>query len=65
MADIPLAIQFAALAFLLVLSGFFAMSETGMMAINRYRLRALERTGNRGARLASELLRQTDKLLSV
>ena len=65
MDEIPLAIQFAALVFLLVLSGFFAMAETGMMAINRYRLRALERTGNRGARLASELLRRTDRLLSV
>jgi Mg2+/Co2+ transporter CorB len=41
------------------------MAETGMMAVNRYRLRALERTGHRGARLASELLRETDKLLSV
>src|SRR5258706_5761045 len=41
------------------------MAETGMMAINRYRLRALERTGNRGARLVSELLRRTDRLLSV
>ncbi len=65
MADIPLVAQFAALAFLLVVSGFFSMAETGMMAINRYRLGALERTGHRGARLASELLRQTDKLLSV
>ncbi len=65
MDDIPLAIQLVALAFLLVLSGFFAMAETGMMAINRYRLRALERTGNRGARLVSELLRRTDRLLSV
>jgi Mg2+/Co2+ transporter CorB len=50
---------------LLVISAFFAMAETGMMAINRYRLRALERTGHRGARLASELLHETDKLLSV
>src|SRR5215467_6311854 len=41
------------------------MAETGMMAINRYRLRALERTGHRGARLASDLLRETDRLLSV
>jgi len=41
------------------------MAETGMMAINRYRLRALERTGRRGARLAADLLRDTDKLLSV
>ena len=36
-----------------------------MMAVNRYRLRALERTGHRGARFASELLRETDRLLSV
>jgi len=63
--DIPLAAQFAALAFLLLVSGFFSMAETGMMAINRYRLRALERLGHRGARIASELLRDTDKLLSV
>lgn len=41
------------------------MAETGMMAINRYRLRALERLGHRGARLAAELLRHTEKLLSV
>jgi Mg2+/Co2+ transporter CorB len=63
--NVPLLALFAALVFLLVLSAFFAMAETGMMAINRYRLRALERTGHRGARLASELLRETDKLLSV
>jgi Mg2+/Co2+ transporter CorB len=62
---IPLVAQFLALALLLVISGFFSMAETGMMAINRYRLRALERLGHRGARLASELLRETDKLLSV
>jgi Mg2+/Co2+ transporter CorB len=62
---IPLLALLAALACLLVLSAFFAMAETGMMAINRYRLRALERTGHRGARLASDLLRETDRLLSV
>ncbi|HKW38138.1 MAG TPA: CNNM domain-containing protein [Burkholderiales bacterium] len=65
MDKIPLTALLAALVILLVLSAFFAMAETGMMAINRYRLRALERTGHRGARLASDLLRETDKLLSV
>jgi Mg2+/Co2+ transporter CorB len=63
--ELPLLTLFAVLLFLLVLSAFFAMAETGMMAVNRYRLRALERTGHRGARLASDLLRETDKLLSV
>jgi Mg2+/Co2+ transporter CorB len=63
--DLPILALVAALVLLLVISGFFSMAETGMMAVNRYRLRALERTGHRGAHLASELLRETDKLLSV
>ncbi len=36
-----------------------------MMALNRYRLRAMVRMGNRGAIIAAELLAQTDKLLGV
>lgn len=36
-----------------------------MMALNRYRLKALVRLGNRGAIVASELLSRTDKLLAV
>jgi Mg2+/Co2+ transporter CorB len=63
--DIPLAWQFALLAVLLVVAGFFSIAETSMMALNRYRLRALVRLGNRGARIAAELLSQTDKLLGV
>lgn len=65
MDDIRLAAQFAALAILLVVSGLFSIAETSMMAVNRYRLRALARLGNRGAQYASDLLAQTDKLLGV
>ena len=65
MDDISLAWQFALLAILLVIAGFFSIAETSMMALNRYRLRALARLGNRGARIATELLAQTDKLLGV
>ena len=54
-----------ALALLLVLSGFFSMSETSMMAVNRYRLRTLAKAGHRGAKLAEWLLSNTDKLLGV
>lgn len=50
---------------LLVLSAFFSISETSMMALNRYRLKHLVETGNRGARLTHALLAQTDRLLSV
>lgn len=60
----PLGWLFAALAVLLAVSGFFSMSETCMMALNRYRLRHLVREGNRGARLASKLLERTDELLA-
>jgi len=63
--DIPLAAQLGALAVLLVASGFFSIAETSMMAVNRYRLKALVRLGHRGAKLASALLAQTEKLLGV
>lgn len=36
-----------------------------MMALNRYRLRHLVQVGSRGAKLTSQLLAQTDKLLGV
>jgi Mg2+/Co2+ transporter CorB len=63
--DVPLSAQFAALAVLLIVSGFFSLAETAMMAANRYRLRHLAKAGQRGARLALDLLARTDKLLGV
>ena len=53
-----------ALAGLLAGSGFFSMSETCMMALNRYRLKHLIREGHRGARLTGALLDRTDELLA-
>ncbi|HVS26312.1 MAG TPA: HlyC/CorC family transporter [Burkholderiales bacterium] len=50
---------------LLIISAFFSISETSMMALNRYRLRHLVQVGSRGAKLTSQLLAQTDKLLGV
>ncbi len=65
MSEITLAAQFAALVVLLMLSGTFSMSETVMMAANRYRLRSLAGQGHRGATLALALLGKTDRLLGV
>ena len=62
--DIPLGWLAGALATLLAASGFFAMSETCLMAVNRYRLKHLIREGSRGARLAGDLLNRVDELLS-
>ncbi len=62
--DFPLSWLYIALGALLAGSGFFAMSETCLMAVNRYRLKHLIREGSRGARLAGALLDRTDELLS-
>jgi Mg2+/Co2+ transporter CorB len=50
---------------LLALSAFFSMSETAMMAANRYKLRHLAQKGHLGAKLALALLARTDRLLGV
>ncbi len=54
---------FLALVVILVFSGFFSASETSMMALNRHRLNALVRKGNKSAKLTAKLLTRTDQLL--
>jgi Mg2+/Co2+ transporter CorB len=65
MEDIPLSTLFAVLFVLLIASAFFSISETSMMALNRYRLRHLVQQKHRGARLTSDLLASTDRFLGV
>lgn len=65
MASIPLWMHLVALGVLLLLSAFFSIAETSMMAINRLRLRHLVRQGNSAARRTQTLLDRTDRLLSV
>jgi Mg2+/Co2+ transporter CorB len=61
----PLYVLLLALAVLLIVSAFFSLSETSMMAINRYRLKHLVKQGSRGAHLTTQLLLNTDRLLGV
>ena len=65
MDDIPLWAEFAALVTLLLFAAFFSIAETAMMALNRYRLNHLVAQRRRGARLAADLLKRTDKLLGA
>ncbi len=65
MNDAPLSVLFGALVLLIVLSAFFSGSETGLMTINRYRLRNLARAGNRSARRALKLLERPDRLIGL
>jgi Mg2+/Co2+ transporter CorB len=61
--DLSLGALLFALAVILICSGFFSSSETGMMALNRHRMKHLARKGNKRAKLTENLLAQTDKLL--
>jgi len=63
--NIALSTLLISLVVLIFVSAFFSISETSMMALNRYRLRHLTKTGHRGARLTSQLLAQVDRLLGV
>lgn len=65
MEEIPISALGGMLIVLLLLSAFFSMAETSMMAANRFRLRHLASQGHRGARLALKLLERTDKMLGV
>lgn len=65
MNDVPISLLYAALASLLLLSAFFSSSETGMMSLNRYRLRHLSRSGSKSAKRVEDMLQTPDRLLGV
>jgi Mg2+/Co2+ transporter CorB len=63
--QIPLSVLFGALAFLIILSAFFSGSETGLMTLNRYRLRHLVRARHPAAIRAQKLLERPDRLIGL
>lgn len=50
---------------LILASAYFSSSETGMMSLNRYRLKHLRRNNHPGATRASKLLESPDKLIGI
>ncbi len=65
MDDIPLSALLLSLFLLILLSAFFSGSETGLMTLNRYRLRHLAENGHPGARRAERLLKRPDRLIGL
>ena len=53
------------LVIMIVVSAYFSASETGMMTLNRYRLRHLSKQGNRSARRVEKLLQKPDRLIGL
>ncbi len=65
MDALPLTYLIVLLVIFLLLSAFFSGSETGLMSLNRYRLRHLEKSGHKGASFASKLLARPDRLIGL
>ena len=53
------------LIFLILCSAFFSSSETGMLSLNRYRLKHMAKEGHKGALRVTRLLSRPDRLLGT
>jgi len=56
---------FIILGVLILCSAYFSSSETGMMSLNRYRLKHLNNEGNRTARRVQKMLDRPDRLIGL
>ena len=65
MENISTQMLFIALGMLILISAYFSGSETGMMSLNRYRLRHLEKEKHKGAKRVSKLLKRPDRLIGL
>lgn len=63
--DLSLTALFLLLLVLIACSAFFSGSETGLMTLNRYRLRHAAKQGHRGSQLAQKLLDEPDRLIGL
>lgn len=65
MNEIPIYFFYIAVFALILLSGFFSGSETGLISLNRYRLKHLAEKNHGGAKRAADLLKQPEKLITL
>lgn len=65
MDDISTGVLFSLLILMIILSAYFSSSETGMMALNRYKLRHMANQGHKGAKRVEKLLSRTDRLIGL
>ena len=65
METLSLSTLFGILVFLILASGFFSGSETGLMSLNRYRLRNLANKKHKGALKAQRLLEKPERIIGM
>jgi Mg2+/Co2+ transporter CorB len=63
--EISISTLIAVVLLMIVVSAFFASTETALMSLNRYRLRHKVLSGNRSAKLTEHLLAKPDRLIGV
>lgn len=65
MEEISVSTLIIILIIMIILSAYFSASETGIMTINRYRLRHLAKDGNKAACRVESLLKYPDRLITL
>ena len=65
MNDLPLSALIGLQIALIFVCAFFAASETGLMTINRYRLKTRALKGDRASKLAQSMLKRPDRLIGM
>ncbi|MCC8998563.1 MAG: HlyC/CorC family transporter [Candidatus Contendobacter sp.] len=65
MDDIHIGALCVALVLLIGCSAFFSSSETGLMTMNRYRLRHRAKAGDKAAQRVGQLLERPDRLIGI
>ncbi|WP_286234747.1 HlyC/CorC family transporter [Thalassotalea sediminis] len=65
MDTISTSMLFLILSILILISAYFSGSETGMMSLNRYKLRHLEKQKHKGAKRVGKLLSRPDQLIGL
>ncbi|SQD78988.1 HlyC/CorC family transporter [Moritella yayanosii] len=65
MDDISTGTLFGLLTILILMSAYFSSSETGMMSLNRYRLKHLVKNNHTGAKRVEKLLNRPDRLIGL
>lgn len=65
MDDISTGTLFGLLTILILISAYFSSSETGMMSLNRYRLKHLVKNNHAGAKRVEKLLNRPDRLIGL
>lgn len=65
MNDVPISVLSGILFCLILLSAFFSSSETGMLSLNKYRLKHLVKNKNRSAIKVQTLLERPDRLIGI